>query len=327
MIFADKLIQLRKKAGWSQEELAEQMDVTRQSVSKWEGAQAIPDIEKMLRLSRLFGVSMDYLVKDEIESDEGIVPEKAPLLRHVSMDEVKSFLTMTAETAKIKALAVFLCILSPICLFILGGFAQEDSYDFSETAAGGIGMIVLLMIVSVAVVIFMSCERRNAEFEYIEKEVFDMDYGVVEMLKKQKAQYRSTYTSKNIIGTVLSIMALVPLFIGAIINDDNDMLMIYMLSVSFVIAGIGVIFFVSNGIIWAGYEKLLQEGDYSKKKKENQAFVSVISTIYWLIITAIYLSYSFMTNNWQFSWIIWVIAGLIYPIITMINELRNKRKG
>ncbi len=327
MIFADKLIQLRKKAGWSQEELAEQMDVTRQSVSKWEGAQAIPDIEKMLRLSRLFGVSMDYLMKDEIESDEGIVPEKAPLLRHVSMDEVKSFLTMTAETAKIKALAVFLCILSPICLFILGGFAQEDSSNFSEAAAGGIGMIVLLMIVSVAVVIFMSCERRNAEFEYIEKEVFDMDYGVVEMLKKQKAQYRSTYTSKNIIGTVLSIMALVPLFIGAIINDDSDMLMIYMLSVSFVIAGIGVIFFVSNGIIWAGYEKLLQEGDYSKKKKENQAFVSVISTIYWLIITAIYLSYSIMTNNWQFSWIIWVIAGLIYPIITMINELRNKRKG
>ncbi len=327
MIFADKLIQLRKKAGWSQEELAEQMDVTRQSVSKWEGAQAIPDIEKMLRLSRLFGVSMDYLVKDEIETDDGIVLEKVPLLRHVSMDEVKSFLTMTADTAKIKALAVFLCILSPICLFILGGFSQQDSYDFSENAAGGIGMIVLLIIVSLAVVIFMSCERKNAEFEYLQKEVFDMDYGVIEMLKKQKAQYRITYTRKNIIGTVLSIMALIPLFIGAIIDENNDMLMIYMLSVSFVIAGIGVIFFVSNGIIWAGYEKLLQEGDYSKKKKENQAFVSVISTIYWLIITAIYLSYSFMTNNWQFSWIIWVIGGLIYPIITMINELRNKRKG
>ena len=87
MIFADKLIQLRKKAGWSQEELAEQMDVTRQSVSKWEGAQAIPDIEKMLRLSRLFGVSMDYLVKDEIETDDGIVLEKVPLLRHVSSKE------------------------------------------------------------------------------------------------------------------------------------------------------------------------------------------------------------------------------------------------
>lgn len=65
MIFADKLIQLRKKAGWSQEELAFKMDVTRQSVSKWEGAQSIPDLDKMIRLFDLFGVSLDYLLKDE----------------------------------------------------------------------------------------------------------------------------------------------------------------------------------------------------------------------------------------------------------------------
>lgn len=64
MIFADKLILLRKKAGWSQEELAEQMNVTRQSVSKWEGAQSIPDLEKIIKLSQLFGVSTDYLLKE-----------------------------------------------------------------------------------------------------------------------------------------------------------------------------------------------------------------------------------------------------------------------
>ena len=72
MIFADKLTQLRKKAGWSQEELAEQMNVTRQSVSKWEGAQSVPDLDKMIRLSELFGVSTDYLLKDEIEQAEHI---------------------------------------------------------------------------------------------------------------------------------------------------------------------------------------------------------------------------------------------------------------
>ena len=54
MIFADKLIQLRKKSGWSQEELAEQMGVSRQSISKWEGAQSIPDLEKIIRLAKLF---------------------------------------------------------------------------------------------------------------------------------------------------------------------------------------------------------------------------------------------------------------------------------
>ena len=67
MIFADKLIALRKKAGWSQEELAQQLDVTRQSVSKWESAQSVPDMERLLRMSRLFGVTTDYLLKDELE--------------------------------------------------------------------------------------------------------------------------------------------------------------------------------------------------------------------------------------------------------------------
>ena len=70
MIFADKLIQLRKKSGWSQEELAEQMGVSRQSISKWEGAQSIPDLEKIIRLAQLFSVSTDYLL--------GLTDEKRP---------------------------------------------------------------------------------------------------------------------------------------------------------------------------------------------------------------------------------------------------------
>ena len=66
MILADKIIQLRKKNGWSQEELAEKLNVTRQSVSKWESAQSIPDLQKILQLSQIFEVSTDYLLKDEL---------------------------------------------------------------------------------------------------------------------------------------------------------------------------------------------------------------------------------------------------------------------
>ena len=58
MIFADKLIALRKQMGMTQEELAEQMNVSRQSISKWEGAQSVPDLDKLLRLSSLFGAVM-----------------------------------------------------------------------------------------------------------------------------------------------------------------------------------------------------------------------------------------------------------------------------
>lgn len=63
MTFSDKLIALRKKAGWSQEELAERLNVSRQSVSKWESAQSMPDIDKILQLSSLFNVTTDCLLK------------------------------------------------------------------------------------------------------------------------------------------------------------------------------------------------------------------------------------------------------------------------
>ena len=70
MILADKITALRKKAGWSQEELAEQLGVTRQSVSKWEGAQSVPDMDKVVQMSRLFGVTTDFLLKDELSEEE-----------------------------------------------------------------------------------------------------------------------------------------------------------------------------------------------------------------------------------------------------------------
>lgn len=67
MILAEKITALRKKNGWSQEELAMQLNVSRQSVSKWESAASIPDLDRILQLSRLFGVTTDYLLKDDAE--------------------------------------------------------------------------------------------------------------------------------------------------------------------------------------------------------------------------------------------------------------------
>ena len=87
MILADKLTALRKKAGWSQEELAEQLGVTRQSVSKWEGAQSVPDMDKVVQMSRLFGVTTDFLLKDELSEEEDYTREnkaKSPVIGAVS---------------------------------------------------------------------------------------------------------------------------------------------------------------------------------------------------------------------------------------------------
>ena len=74
MLLADKIVTLRKRAGWSQEELAAQLGVSRQSVSKWEAGESYPDIEKCIRLAKLYNVSLDALVNKSISE---LVKEEA----------------------------------------------------------------------------------------------------------------------------------------------------------------------------------------------------------------------------------------------------------
>ena len=70
MEFSEKLTTLRKQAGLSQEQLADRLGVTRQSVSKWESGAAFPELVKIISLSEIFGVSVDYLVKDYVKEPE-----------------------------------------------------------------------------------------------------------------------------------------------------------------------------------------------------------------------------------------------------------------
>ncbi|MDE5671045.1 MAG: helix-turn-helix domain-containing protein [Eubacterium sp.] len=326
MIFADKLIQLRKQKGWSQEELAEKMDVTRQSVSKWESAQSVPDVERLVQLSALFGVSLDYLLKEDAADNGGHCEKNEKEIRRISMAEAKSFLEAKASTAKPVAAGVLLCILSPVCLLNLGALSENKQGFISENLAGGVGLIVLLVFIAIAVAVFILNGSKMHRFEFMEKEPFETNYGICEMVNNYRERYRKTFTKNIIVGVCFCILAVIPLFCGIVINEDDDLLLIRMLSLGFVIAGIGIFLMVRVGIIWSGFSMLLQENDFSKSKKERKAVVEAVTVAYWLVITAIFLVYSFVTNNWGLSWIIWVAAGVLYPIIPAILNSLNKKK-
>ena len=319
MIFADKLILLRKKAGWSQEELAEQMDVTRQSVSKWEGAQSVPDLDKMIRLSELFGVSTDYLLKDEIEEVGNCGPsEDTPSLRRVSMEEANAFLAVKAKTAKTIAYAVFLCIISPITLLILAAISESTAEALNENIAVGIGLSVLIIIVAAAVMMFISSGGKTAPFAYLEKEKFETAYGVDGMVKERRTQYKNLNTKYNIAGACLCIIAAIPLFIG--MTFDGTAFPVFMLSLSFLIAGVGVVCFIKTGIVWASFEKLLRE-------TQKSSVADAVYTAYWLTATAIYLGYSLLSANWNRSFVIWVVAAVIFPaVVAITNSFKKKTK-
>lgn len=116
MTFSDKLIALRKKAGWSQEELAERLNVSRQSVSKWESAQSMPDIDKILQLSSLFSVTTDCLLKDTQDDPQPAAAQTPSPLPRVTLTQAEDYLTKAQANAPQMALATTLCIVSPIPL-------------------------------------------------------------------------------------------------------------------------------------------------------------------------------------------------------------------
>lgn len=210
MILADKIIRLRKKNGWSQEDLANKMSVSRQAVSKWEGAQTIPDLEKILQLSVLFGVTTDYLLKDEIEDEEltGDTSSETTVKR-ISIEEANAYIEQRKKASWRIALATFLCILSPITLIVLTLLSEVPNSGMTETAAGGIGLAVLFTFVLCAVPIFIYCGFKNQPYEFLDKNIpFELEYGVKGMVTEKKNAFRPTYIAYNIIATCVCVFSL-----------------------------------------------------------------------------------------------------------------------
>ncbi len=326
MILADKIIAERKKNGWSQEELAEKIGVTRQAVSKWEGAQTVPDLQKLLLLSNVFGVPTDYLLKDELEApDYTNEPEETNTYRKVTFEEAVYFLKVKKETTPKIASAVLLCIFSPVSLILLAALAEYRLLPITENAACGIGLIILFLMVTLACVIFISCGAKTKEFEFLEKEPIETAYGISGMVKERKKEFEGTYIRYNILGTVSCILGILPLF-AAMIHENEDLFAILMLCLLFVIEGIGVHFFILAGIPMTSFDKLLQEGDYTIESKKKSSFVSAISTAYWLIVTAVFLATSLPTNEWQNTIYIWPVAGILFPAVLMLAKYFDKSK-
>ena len=332
MILADKIIDLRKKAGWSQEELAEKLAVTRQSVSKWEGAQSIPDMDKVVQMSRLFGVTTDYLLKDEIEIAEPTVnaDDRQPPLRRVTIGEASDYLALRRVAAPKMALATMLCIFSPIALIGLAAVSElsVSIFPIREDAAAGIGLCVLLVLVAVAVVLFMDCRNKAKEYDFLEKEPFETEYGVAGMVKERQKAFKPTYDRMNTIGTVLCVLSFVPLFaVMALMHEDFFMTMAVCLLLA--VVGVGVYFFVYGGTINGSMEKLLEEGDYTRREKSQKNITGPVSVIYWLAVTAVFLIDTFGPNgNGQpgYSWIIWAVAGVLYAAVLAVVKLIRSRK-
>ncbi len=340
MTLSEKIAKLRRRHGWSQEELAEKMDVSRQAVSKWEGGQALPDLDKLVRLSTLFGVSTDYLLKDEAEPSADSSPDgeitsppvdaadQAPVAssRVFSLDEAVAYLDTRRRASRLIAVATLLCVLSPIPLIFLGVASEFGLWGLTENSAGGIGLVSLFLVVMCAVALFVYCGFQNAPYEFLDKaEPFELSHGVREMVTARKQAETTAYVRTNILATCLCILSPLPLLIGMF--TERELLTVALLCVTMATAGIGALLFIWVGVRHAATQKLLKEGDFTPIELKKTGVREIIGFIYWGILTAVFLLWSFLSNDWSITWLVFAVGGVLFPVVMALCTLLLDRKN
>lgn len=319
MILADKITEERKKNGWSQEELAEQLGVSRQAVSKWESAGSVPDLQKIIQMANLFGVSTDYLLKEELELKERYAgidsnSELERPLRRVSMEEANEYLNVRKQAAPIIANATALCIMSPVLVVLLGAFHEGNLFHITEAIVGGVGCTALFGLIAVAVFMFITTGMKMSHSEHLEKEMFETEYGVTGMVKEKSRAYENTFSLGIAGGVVLCILSVVPIIIAGA-ADAPDYIAAICVAGLLVLIALGVNIIIRVSMIKSSYDALLQEGEFSKKEKKAKGKLDALSGAYWSLATAIYLGWSFWTMRWDITWILWPVAGVLFAAV------------
>ncbi|MCR5477039.1 MAG: helix-turn-helix domain-containing protein [Lachnospiraceae bacterium] len=326
MILADKIINERKKNGWSQEELADLLDVSRQSVSKWEGAQSVPDLQKILKMAEIFGVTTDYLLKDELgpetEAPRAVAEvssESISSLRRVSMEEAAEYIELRKAVLPKIALGVFLCVTCPVVLIFLAGLTQIGASVISDRAAVAIGLLVLFAQIGYAVFLFITKGGKTSKYEFLERETFETGYGVDGMVREKLSAHEEANTRALTAGVLMCVLGAVPLVICSVMGLPAYVI-VWMVCLLLLLVGCAVYLFVSVCGMHSTYKILLQDGDYTSAAKKTNAKLETLTRVYWMLITVAYLAISFITMRWDRTWIIWAVSGVLFALIRIIGE-------
>ena len=139
MALSEKIYSLRKKSGLSQEQLAEQLGVSRQAISKWESGQSIPESDKLIAISRYFVVSLDYLINEDIEQDVNS-------LKEADEENIPSTKKAKWLIGVIACVGGLLCLAIWGLLFLLNPTASNQFSESSMITIDGNGIYLIFCV-------------------------------------------------------------------------------------------------------------------------------------------------------------------------------------
>ena len=285
MSLSDNLRALRKQKGYSQEQLAERLNVSRQAVSKWESDNGYPEMESLIILSDLFECTIDDLLKNDLTQHNPTA--KQAYDKHYSL------------IAKAYTFGV-VSILLGVCAYLFA-----EIYFSENTKSEFIGEIIFLFFVLIGVITFVYFGMKDSHSEIT-------DYYT----DSQRSEFNQTYSLSIATGVGVILFAVVlQILIENLYNENlaNGLFMV------FVTIAVGI--FVYFGTLKSKYDQV--DLKVIKQEKRNKK-VSIYCGIIMMIVTAIYLGCSFTTNAWHISWIVYPIGGIICGIVWLLFEAHEE---
>ncbi|MBL4909690.1 MAG: helix-turn-helix transcriptional regulator [Alteromonadaceae bacterium] len=325
MILAEKIVQLRKKVGWSQEELAEKMNISRQSVSKWESANSIPDLNKIIMLAEIFSVSTDFLLKDDIETIDVLNEDTEAGVNQINLEQALNYINNKAKVANLTTKGVIFCLCSVMPLFLFLAMAKANQLNITSSIATALGVVAILIMISIGVSFFIRTNHYESDLSAIENENFELAYGVHSIIKEQLQKFRRTYNLRLSISIFLFIISFAPMMFTSIFIDGSDMHLL-MLIVMFIIIAIGIYILTPVSSKYDAYNRILKEGDLNTTKSKRTKRAEKLAAFYWPLLTAIYLGWSLWTMSWGVTWIMWPVGAVFFAALVGLMELLNKEE-
>ena len=261
----------------------------------------------------------DAAALDAEKEPGGTTFDEKRQVRMVSAGEAREYLErMTRWSEKIAA-GVFLCILSPAAPIIM------DTLSPHGKLAELLGVVVLFCMVAAAVYLFIVNGMAMSKYDWLKKNAFVLEPGTERLLRQYQEENRLEFGKKIAAGVLLCILSVVPTIVLESFGEGGLMEMMGTLLFLTLVA-CGVFLFITAGIPYGCLGVLLQEGDYSPQRKKND-LTGRIASVYWSVVTAAYLLYSFLTNDWGRSWIIWPVAGVLFGAVAAVCHMAGPKEN
>lgn len=288
MNFGENLQTLRKLKNYSQEDLAEKLQVSRQAVSKWESGTGYPETEKLINICDLFDCSMDELIKGKISID--------------SNSEKEVYNSFMNKFSKSISLAIMLILIGTTLLLTILGFNKDNNMY-------GIVVLLIFVVFSVPIFIVRGIEMENFKTKYPKLSNF-YSQEEIDNYNNKFSKMIALSISIILIGVVV-LMATIAL---KIFNEDST----FPVSILMCFVSVAVPILVNAGIQKDKYDIEKYNKENSMYSKEELDKVGKYCGVIMIIATIIYLLISFIFNIWEISWIVFPVGGMLCGIVSIL---------